>query len=70
MSVLAGNVFSPLLPVAMYYMYFLLVPKRNLKTMLRYPYLFSLPYKLIRDVLKRIKDKGMVSKDLFQGKFR
>ncbi len=51
-------------------MYFLLVPKRNLKTMLRYPYLFSLPYKLIRDVLKKIQDKGMVSQDLFQGVFR
>jgi hypothetical protein len=53
-SVLAGNVFSPQLPVAMYYMCFLFVPKRNLKTMLRYLYLFSLLYKLIRDVLQRI----------------
>jgi hypothetical protein len=53
-SVLAGNVLSLLLPIALYNMYFLLVPKRNLKTMLRYPYLFSLPYKLIRDVLKRV----------------
>ena len=38
--------------------------------MLRYPYLFSLPYKLIRDVLKKIQDKGMVSQNLFQGNFR
>ena len=38
--------------------------------MLRYPYLFSLPYKLIRDVLKKIQDKGMISQDLLQGIFR
>ncbi len=49
---------------------FFLYLKGTLKTMLRYLYLLSLPYKLIRDVLKRIQDKGMVSKDLFQGKFR
>jgi hypothetical protein len=35
--------------------------------MLRYPYLFSLPYKLIRDVLKKILGKGIISQDLLQG---